>query len=171
MGLGFMYISVMEKAGISTGNPPACQTPRFTISARSRRCRWQGLISLQVLMMAITGRPVKSSRRKPSCFSRERCPKPRSVSGANHRRLRRSSGFVGMIQNRLENSRDFFEDVGLRPVAHDLEIAVAGIVGDHRSRHFVIGAQALANDVALIVFAHDEGSAVVVALAFDFRPV
>ncbi len=61
MGLGFMYVSVMENAGISTGNPPACHTPRFTASARSRRCAWQGLISLQVLMMAITGRPVKSS--------------------------------------------------------------------------------------------------------------
>ena len=56
-----MYVSVMENAGISTGNPPACQTPRLTASARSRRWAWQGLISLQVLMMAITGLPVKSS--------------------------------------------------------------------------------------------------------------
>ena len=38
-----MYVSVMEKAGISTGKPPACQTPRFTASARSRRCAWHGI--------------------------------------------------------------------------------------------------------------------------------
>ena len=49
-------------AGSSTGKPPACQTPRLTSSARCRKCVWQGLMSLQVLMMPITGLPMKSSR-------------------------------------------------------------------------------------------------------------
>ena len=30
--------SPTDSAGSSTGYPPACQTPRFTASARSRRC-------------------------------------------------------------------------------------------------------------------------------------
>ena len=45
-------------AGISTGKPPACQTPRFTSSARCRKCVWQVLMSDQVLMIAITGLPA-----------------------------------------------------------------------------------------------------------------
>ena len=45
-------------AGISTGKPPACQTPRFTSSARVRKCWWHGFISLQVLRMAMTGLPA-----------------------------------------------------------------------------------------------------------------
>ena len=54
-GLGFWKISAMDIAGISTGKPPDCQTPRFTSSARWRKCRWQGLISLHVLTMAMIG--------------------------------------------------------------------------------------------------------------------
>src|SRR5216683_2627719 len=33
-------------------------TPRFTFSARSRKWLWQGLMSLQVFMMAMTGFPA-----------------------------------------------------------------------------------------------------------------
>ena len=33
----------MENAGISTGNPPACQTPRLTASARSRKMLMAGI--------------------------------------------------------------------------------------------------------------------------------
>ena len=54
--------SLSEIAGTSTGKPPACQTPRLTSCARSRRCVWQGLISDHVLTTAITGLPAKSSR-------------------------------------------------------------------------------------------------------------
>ncbi len=61
MVVGFMYVSPRESTGISSGKPPACQTPRFTSSARVRRWAWQGLASLQVLRMAITGLPRKSS--------------------------------------------------------------------------------------------------------------
>ena len=56
-GLGFWKGSASEIAGISSGKPPACQTPRFTSSTRCLKCVWQGLISLQVLRIAITGLP------------------------------------------------------------------------------------------------------------------
>ncbi len=67
-----MNVSPSESAGISSGKPPACQTPRFTSSARARKWEWQGLASLQVFRIAITGLPVKSSVPKPSCLARER---------------------------------------------------------------------------------------------------
>ncbi len=58
MVVGFWNGSASEIAGISTGKPPACQTPRFTSSARCRKWLWQELMSLQVLMIAITGFPA-----------------------------------------------------------------------------------------------------------------
>ena len=58
---GFTNGSASDIAGSSIGKPPACSTPRFTFSARARRCAWQALISLQVLMMPITGLPAQSS--------------------------------------------------------------------------------------------------------------
>ena len=58
MVVGFCIGSASDIAGISTGKPPACQTPRFTSSARWRKWVWQGLMSDQVLMMAITGLPA-----------------------------------------------------------------------------------------------------------------
>ena len=60
--VGFWNGSLSEIAGTSNGNPPACQTPRLTSSARARRCVWHGLTSLHVLTIAITGLPAKSSR-------------------------------------------------------------------------------------------------------------
>ena len=65
--------------------------PRFTASARSRRCAWQGLRSLHVLRMATTGLLRNSSRRMPICWVRWRCAKPRMSSDANQRWLRSSS--------------------------------------------------------------------------------
>ena len=58
MVVGFWNGSDSEIAGISTGKPPACHTPRLTSSARWRKCVWHWLISLQVLMIAITGLPA-----------------------------------------------------------------------------------------------------------------
>jgi hypothetical protein len=60
--VGLTKFSDSDSAGSSMGNPPACHTPRFTSSTRTRKWEWQGLISLQVLMIAITGLPMKSSR-------------------------------------------------------------------------------------------------------------
>jgi hypothetical protein len=37
------------------------QHAALDVLARARRCAWQALISLQVLMMPITGRPAQSS--------------------------------------------------------------------------------------------------------------
>ena len=36
--VGFWNGSASDSAGISTGKPPACQMPRFTSSARWRKC-------------------------------------------------------------------------------------------------------------------------------------
>ena len=62
MLVGFWKVSLTAIAGSSTGNPPACHTPRFTSSARCGNARGTGVRSLQVLMIAITGLPLKSSR-------------------------------------------------------------------------------------------------------------
>jgi hypothetical protein len=70
--LGFMKVSPSVRSGISMGKPPACQMPRFTSSARSRRWVWQGLASLQVFRIAMTGLPLMSSRLKPACLARDR---------------------------------------------------------------------------------------------------
>ena len=59
--VGLTKVSAKEIAGNSIGKPPACSTPRLTLSARARKCAWQGLISLQVLMMPMTGLPFQSS--------------------------------------------------------------------------------------------------------------
>ncbi len=56
--VGFWNGSDSDIAGNSTGKPPACQTPRFTSSTRCLKCVWQGLMSLHVLMIAITGLPA-----------------------------------------------------------------------------------------------------------------
>ncbi len=55
---GFWNGSESDIAGISTGNPPACQTPRLTSSALSLKWAWQGFMSLQVLMIPTTGFPL-----------------------------------------------------------------------------------------------------------------
>ncbi|MCY1201549.1 hypothetical protein D9M72_130080 [compost metagenome] len=58
MVVGFWNGSDRLMAGISTGKPPACQMPRLTSSTRCLKWLWQGLMSLQVLMMAMTGLPA-----------------------------------------------------------------------------------------------------------------
>ncbi len=63
MGVGFWKVSERVETGNSSGKPPACHTPRLTASARSRRCWWQGLMSDQVLRIAMTGLPRCSSGR------------------------------------------------------------------------------------------------------------
>ena len=90
MVLGLTITSPSESAGISIGCPPAATMPRLTDSARSRRCAWQGEMSLQVLMMPSTGLPMKSSRRSPVCCRRWRWPKLRKSLAANQRWLRSS---------------------------------------------------------------------------------
>ena len=86
-----MNVSPTESTGISIGKPPACQTPRLTSSARMRKWAWQGLASLQVLRIAMTGLPAKSSAAKPSPLARERWPKERRSDLPNQRWLRRSA--------------------------------------------------------------------------------
>ena len=56
--VGFWNTSASAIAGISSGNPPACSTPRLTSSARCLKCEWQALMSLQVLMTAMIGLPM-----------------------------------------------------------------------------------------------------------------
>ena len=61
IAVGLMIGSPREITGISTGKPPARSTPRFTCSARSRRCALHPATSLQLLRIPITGRPVNDS--------------------------------------------------------------------------------------------------------------
>ena len=65
MAVGRSSVSPSAMAGNSSGNPPACQTPRLTDSAT--RCRWtlHGASSDQVVAMPMTGRPSKTSGVKP----------------------------------------------------------------------------------------------------------
>jgi hypothetical protein len=56
--VGFWNGSLSVIAGNSTGKPPASHTPRFTSSTRCLKWEWQGLMSLQVLTIAITGFPA-----------------------------------------------------------------------------------------------------------------
>ena len=58
MVVGFWNGSDNVIAGNSTGKPPASHTPRFTSSTRCLKCVWQALMSLQVLMIPITGLPA-----------------------------------------------------------------------------------------------------------------
>ena len=58
MVVGFCMDSDSTTVGISTGKPPACSTPRLMSSTRCLKWVWQGLMSLQVLTMAITGLPA-----------------------------------------------------------------------------------------------------------------
>jgi hypothetical protein len=94
MVVGFWYCSETDITGISTGNPPAAQTARFTASARSRRWVWQGLISDQVLRMPMTGLPMNSSWPSPICSARERWPKERKSDAPNQRFERKVSGVL-----------------------------------------------------------------------------
>ena len=61
MLVGFRNCSGNASAGISTGKPPACHTPRFTSSARTRKCWWHWLRSDQVFNTPITGLPFQST--------------------------------------------------------------------------------------------------------------
>src|SRR3989440_9944897 len=97
MVVGFTMTSASDIAGSSIGKPPACNTPRFTSSARWRRCVWQGLISLQVLMIAITGRPAQSAVSYPTWRRRERWPNERRSLTPSQRWLRRSSGRLRLV--------------------------------------------------------------------------
>src|SRR5215470_11886644 len=89
--------SESDIAGSSIGKPPACSTPRFTSSARSRRCVWQKLMSLQVLMIPMTGLPAQSAESNPPWRSRERCPKARRSLTPSQRWLRSSSGLLRVV--------------------------------------------------------------------------
>ena len=61
MAVGRNWVSPSDITGNSSGKPPASYTPRLTNSASSRKCPLQGVSSLQVLQMPMTGRPSNSS--------------------------------------------------------------------------------------------------------------
>ena len=66
IAVGRMTGSPSDIVGNSSGNPPACQTPRLTASATPRRCELQGVSSDQLLAIPMTGRPSKTSGVNPS---------------------------------------------------------------------------------------------------------
>ena len=68
MAVGLIRVSPNDMTGNSTGKPPAAITPFLTDSASSRKCALQGVNSLQVLQMPITGLPRNSSSGMPWFF-------------------------------------------------------------------------------------------------------
>src|SRR3954447_25678618 len=67
--------------GNSIGQPPACQTPRLTASASSRKWMWQWLTSLQVWAMPTIGL-ARSMSSNPEALLQARMviPQPRASS-------------------------------------------------------------------------------------------
>ena len=65
MAVGRISVSPVAMVGNSSGNPPACQTPRLTASAT--RCRWalHGASSDALVAMPITGLPSNTSCPNP----------------------------------------------------------------------------------------------------------
>ena len=61
IAVGRSCVSPKDMTGNSSGKPPASYTPRLTNSASSRKWPLQGVNSLQVLQMPMTGRPSNSS--------------------------------------------------------------------------------------------------------------
>src|SRR5919112_5645369 len=55
IAVGFIRVSPNDITGNSTGKPPASKMPRFTDSASSLKWALQGVNSLQVLQIPITG--------------------------------------------------------------------------------------------------------------------
>ena len=94
MAVGRSWVSPSDITGNSSGKPPASYTPRFTNSAISRKCPLQGVSSLQVLQMPITGRPSSSSCGYPWFFSQLRCTKPSLSCRPNQAWLRRTGYFL-----------------------------------------------------------------------------
>ena len=76
MAVGFINVSPNDITGNSTGKPPASSTPFFTASASSLKCPLQGVSSLQVLQMPITGLPSNISGGAPWFFIQARYIKP-----------------------------------------------------------------------------------------------
>ena len=88
MAVGRSSVSPSAMAGNSSGNPPACHTPRLTDSAT--RCRWtlHGASSDQVVAMPTTGRPSKTSGVNPWQRIQERWVIPVRPVAPNHWVLR-----------------------------------------------------------------------------------
>ena len=68
----------------------------------------------------------------------------------------------------FEVAADFVEDHGAdlgdgRGGVEGFEVAELGVVGDERGHGFLVGGDALGDDLGLVVIADDEGGAVVVA--------
>ncbi len=68
MAVGRSSVSPSDITGNSSGKPPASYTPIFTCSASVRKCELQGVSSLKVLQMPMTGRPSNWSCGTPLPF-------------------------------------------------------------------------------------------------------
>src|SRR4051812_3594460 len=94
MAVGRSSVSPSDITGNSSGNPPASYTPIFTCSASVRKCELQGVSSLNVLQMPMTGRPSNWSCGMPLPLSQLRYAKPSRSWRPNHCCERRSWGFL-----------------------------------------------------------------------------
>src|SRR5262249_39081869 len=87
--VGFISDSPRDITGNSTGNPPACSTPRLTDSASPRRWMVQVTSSYNGCKIPVTGRPRNVSSVTPVDLSQDRCRKPSRSLRSNHSSLRR----------------------------------------------------------------------------------
>src|SRR5262249_45151933 len=94
MAVGRISDSPSDIVGNSSGNPPACHTPRLTALASSRKCELQGVSSEKVLAIPMTGRPSNTSGVNPSARTQERCTKPSLPGAPNQAALRRGPPFA-----------------------------------------------------------------------------
>ncbi len=100
MVVGLTIGSDSDIAGSSSGKPPACSTPRLTSSTRCLKWVWQGLMSDQVLTIAITGLPAQSAcavahlhqpravAHRTQVVGREPARAAQGVGGLRHRLVR-----------------------------------------------------------------------------------
>ena len=98
MAVGRSSVSPSAMAGNSSGNPPACQTPRLTDSATRCRCTLHGASSDQVVAMPITGRPSNTSGVNPWPRIHDRWPIPVRPVAPNQFVLRSPPFAVPVIQ-------------------------------------------------------------------------
>src|ERR1700757_1917327 len=88
MAVGRSSVSPGGMAPHSSGNPPACHTPRLTDSAT--RCRWtlHGASSDQVVAIPIIGRPSNTSGVNPWLLIHPRWFIPDRPAAPNQNELR-----------------------------------------------------------------------------------
>ena len=125
--------------GNSSGQPPACQTPRLTASASSRKWMWQWFSSLQVWAMPMTGL-ARSMSSKPDALNQARRVRPQSRASSAPRVLRANESVIS-ICSRTRKSSAFGESQNSYEFCYGMFCAGGGL------RHFPALAVLLAQEL------------------------